>query len=170
MTLGRVLQYNLMLPVLMASTFGLFVCWRQNKQTFVLRLLVPVVTILLFKNNLHASGLLTGPTITTLLLFAIDFTGYVERLIMTKLSAKNEYLPSIVSILLISSIFAKLSAFEPKLVSIDYHTMKQFEISNFPDRSILLMRNGEFERLKFLQGISFIKNIDSIQSLQHFEY
>ena len=153
MTLGRVLEYNLMLPVILISTFGLIVSWRQNKKKFVSRLFVPLITILLFKKDIHAPGLLTGPTIITLLLLAIDCAGCLERILMEKLSTKSEYLPSMVSILLISSAFAKLSAFDPKASSTDYHTMKQFEISNFPDRSIILMTNEQFDTLKFFQGL-----------------
>ena len=158
MTLGRVLQYNLMLPVLSMSALGLFVSWRNSRQTFALRLLVPLMTILLFKKDFHAPGLLTGPTLITLLLFAIDSAGYAERLLAEKLSTKNEYLPSMISILLISSTFAKLSAFEPKSSSVEYHTMKHFEISNFPDRSIILMTSQEFDRLKLFQGTVLSSN------------
>ena len=113
-TMTRVLQHNCHYLVLTFAALGVLVNIRNKPKVAISRILVPILTLVLFNQDIHLTGLLIGPTLIIIYLFAIDFISMVESYFTTKLATltdNNFPISSILVISLVAAIYPKESFF-----------------------------------------------------------
>ena len=154
LSMARVIQQNCLNAQLICALGGLLINIKQRKVSTLGRVLIPVITLLFFKQETHAAGLLVGPSLMVVYLLTIDFVGLIEKTVTDAVARKTDNSFPVTSIMVVSLaalIYPKMALSVQTETSNDYHLMRVFDVKALPERSILLLGDDEYNQFKFLQ-------------------